>query len=234
LQIATLKNGAVALISATDFQITDCDLEKPHWHFKNSICLARHNKFRNAARTSAMPKSTKSLHLLEPVDCLIHEIRGERVILDADLARIYGVPIKRLNQQVRRNKARFPADFAFQLTAREFGSLRLQIVTLNAGRGQHRKYMPTAFTEHGAIMAANILRSKRAIEMSIHVIRAFVTMRRESGRYAELARKLTELERTQQFQGEDIQTILSALRQLEETSSWAYPEGRRLIGFRSK
>lgn len=93
------------------------------------------------------------------------------------------------------------------------------------------KALPLAFTEHGAIMAANILSSRRAVEMSIHVIRAFVTLRRESGRYAELTRKLAELERNQQLHGEDIQIILSALRQLEQSSSWAYPEGRRLIGF---
>ena len=82
-------------------------------------------------------------------------------------------------------------------------------------------------------MAANVLSSRRAVEMSVHVIRAFVTLRRESGRYAELARKLAALERNQQLHGEDIQMILSALRQLEDSTSWAYPEGRRLIGFRS-
>ncbi len=82
-------------------------------------------------------------------------------------------------------------------------------------------------------MAANVLSSRRAVEMSIHVIRAFVTLRRESGRYAELARKLAELEHHQQLHGEDIQMILGALRELESTTSWAYPEGRRLIGFRA-
>ena len=171
--------------------------------------------------------------MVEPVEPLIRDIRGERVILDADLARIYGVPTKRLNEQVRRNAERFPQDFLFRLTEAETESLRSQIATLKSGRGQHRKYLPYAFTEHGAIMAANVLSSRRAVEMSIHVIRAFVTLRRESGRYAELARKLAALERNQQLHGEDIQMILAALRQLEETTSWAYPEGRRLIGFRS-
>lgn len=179
-----------------------------------------------------MAKKNKLVRM-ESVESLIREIRGERVMLDADLARVYGVTTKRLNEQVRRNAKRFPDDFVFQLMPEEVDSLRSQFATLNAGRGQHRKYLPYAFTEHGAIMAANVLSSRRAVEMSIHVIRAFVTLRRESGRYAELARKLAELECNQKLHGEDIQMILSALRQLDETSSWAYPEGRRLIGFRS-
>ena len=181
-----------------------------------------------------MPKKSQGLTVFEPVEPLIRELRGERVMLDSDLARIYGVTTKRLNEQVRRNAKRFPSDFLFRLTPDEFISLRSQIATLNAGRGQHRKFLPYAFTEHGAIMAANVLNSPRAIETSVHVIRAFVTLRRESGRYAELARKLAALERNQQLHGEDIQMILGALRQLEDSTSWAYPEGRRLIGFKSK
>ena len=178
-----------------------------------------------------MAKKNKLIQM-EPVEPLIREIRGERVILDSDLARIYRVPTFRFNEAVKRNMARFPKDFRFQLTREETESLRSQFAMLKTGRGQHRKYLPYAFTEHGAIMAANVLSSRRAVEMSIHVIRAFVTLRRESGRYAELARKLAELECKQQLHGEDIQMILAALRQLDETSSWAYPEGRRLIGFR--
>lgn len=147
-------------------------------------------------------------------------------MLDSDLARVYGVPTKRLSEQVRRNAKRFPDDFVFQLTAEEAENLKSQIATSSSGHGGRRK-LPSAFTEHGAIMAANVLSSRRAVEMSIHVIRAFVTLRRESGRYAELARKLAALEHNQQLHGEDIQMILGALRQLEETSSWAYPEGRR-------
>ena len=179
-----------------------------------------------------MPKRTKAVAVLEPVEPLIREIRGERVMLDSDLARVYGVPTFRFNEAVRRNLERFPDDFRFQLTREESDSLRSQIAILKKGRGQHRKFLPYAFTEHGAIMAANVLSSRRAVEMSVHVIRAFVTLRRESGRYAEIARKLAALERNQQLHGEDIQMILSALRQLDETTSWAYPEGRRLIGFR--
>lgn len=182
-----------------------------------------------------MAKKKKILVVeVEPVEPLIQEIRGERVMLDSDLARVYGVTTKRLNEQVRRNTKRFPQDFVFRLTLSETEEAvrsRSQIATLK--RGQNIKHLPYAFTEHGAIMAANVLSSRRAVEMSIHVIRAFVTLRRESGRYAELARKLAELECKQQLHGEDIQMILAALRQLDETSSWAYPEGRRLIGFRA-
>jgi hypothetical protein len=180
-----------------------------------------------------MPKKKQPLKVLEPVEPLIREIRGERIMLDADLARIYGVPTKRLNEQVRRNLKRFPDDFVFQLTPEEADNLKSQFATSSSGHGGRRK-LPWAFTEHGAIMAANVLSSRRAVEMSIHVIRAFVTLRRESGRYAELARKLSELERAQKLQGEDLEMIFAALRELEETTSWAYPEGRRLIGYHAK
>jgi hypothetical protein len=180
-----------------------------------------------------MPKKRQELTVLEPVEPLIREIRGERIILDADLARVYGVPTKRLNEQVRRNAERFPQDFMFRLTETEADSLRSQIATSNAGRGG-RRYLPYAFTEHGAIMAAYILNSPRAVKMGVFVVRAFVALRREAGRFEALGRKLAELERTQNLHGEDIQMIFTALRQLEETSSWAYPEGRRLIGFRPK
>lgn len=98
----------------------------------------------------------------------IHLIRGQRVVLDADLAAFYGETTKRFNQQVRRNMARFPADFMFLLDAEEFAALRLQSATLKSGQGQHRKYLPLAFTEHGAIMAATLLNSPRATELSVY------------------------------------------------------------------
>ena len=177
-----------------------------------------------------MPKNTNQMVLIGAVEPLIIELRGERVMLDADLARVYGVSTKRLNEQAKRNAARFPPDFVFRLTQKEKDEVVANCDHLKALK--FSKALPYAFTEHGAIMAANILSSRRAVEMSIHVIRAFVTLRRESGRYAELARKLAALERNQQLHGEDIQMILSALRQLEDSTSWAYPEGRRLIGFR--
>lgn len=178
-----------------------------------------------------MPKSKSEIVVVERVEPLIHEIRGGPVMLDSDLARIYGVTTKALNQAVKRNIARFPQDFVFRLSEEELEAMiRSQFVTASK---RNVRFLPYAFTEHGAIMAANVLRSRRAIEMSIHIIRAFVTLRREASRYATLARKLAELERAQKLHGEDIQIIFDALRQLEETTSWPYPEGRRLIGFRS-
>ncbi len=111
-------------------------------------------------------KTKTSVILQQPLQQLIRTIRGQRVILDADLARAYGATTARLNQQVNRNADRFPDDFAFQLTADEFASLMLQFATSNKGRGGRRK-LPFAFTEHGAIMAASVLNSPRAVQMSV-------------------------------------------------------------------
>ena len=143
------------------------------------------------------------------LDHLIHEVRGHKVMLDADLARVYGVTTKALNQAMKRNRERFPDDFAFQLTADEYDALRSQIVTASQAhpdpclrsqfvtlkRGQHRKYLPWAFTEHGAIMAANVLNSPRAAQMSVFVVRAFVKMRSALTDTRALARKLAALEK---------------------------------------
>jgi len=137
---------------------------------------------------------------------LIITVRGKRVILDADLARIYGVPTKRLNEQVRRNPERFPPDFAFVLTEQEVTDLKSQFATSRAGlnRSQfatgsqrHRdpRFTPNAFTEHGALMAANVLHSKRAVQMSVFVVRAFIRMRQMLIEQRGLAHKLRELEK---------------------------------------
>lgn len=126
----------------------------------------------------------------------IFTIRGEKVILDSDLAEIYGVQVRTLNQQVKRNADRFPDDFSFMLTKIEWDAaeaLRSQNVILK--RGGHRKYPPRVFTEHGALMAANVLNSKRAVEMSVFVVRAFTKMRAALSDTRELARKLATLER---------------------------------------
>ena len=123
-------------------------------------------------------------------------LRGKRVLLDADLAALYGVTPKRLNEQVRRNHAKFPDDFAFQLEFNELRSLRSQIATLERGRGRHRKYAPLAFTEHGAIMAATVLNSPRAVEMSVYVVRAFVKLRELLASNTELTCKLEALEKS--------------------------------------
>ncbi len=145
-------------------------------------------------------------------------LRGQRVIVDADLAALYGVPTKRLNEQVRRNAERFPADFMFALSQEEWDALRSQSATLKTGRGQHRKYLPYAFTEHGAIMAATILNSPHAVEVSIYVVRAFVQLRELLVGHKELAKRLndleTRMERKLLTQDQAIAGILDAIRQL--------------------
>jgi phage regulator Rha-like protein len=123
----------------------------------------------------------------------IFVVRGQRVMLDADLAQLYGVSTKAFNQAVRRNRARFPGDFLIDLTNQEVASLRSQFVTLKPGRGEHRKYRQLAFTEHGAIMAATILNSTRAEQMSVYVVRAFVKMRESLAAHTVLARELATL-----------------------------------------
>jgi len=139
------------------------------------------------------------------ITTLIVIVRGKRVILDLDLAGLYGTTTKRLNEQVKRNRGRFPEDFMFQLTAKEWADLTSQIAMSNAqsnrsqfatGSQRHRdpRFTPYAFTEHGALMAVNILRSERAIQMSVFVVRAFIRMRQMLIEQRGLARKLAELE----------------------------------------
>src|SRR5205814_10172538 len=122
----------------------------------------------------------RAIVLSRRVESRILVLRGHRVILDADLAELYGVEVKRLNQQVKRNIDRFPGDFVLQLSSAEYESLRLQFATSNEGRGG-RRYLPYAFTEHGAIIAARVLNFQCVIEMSIFVVRAFVRMREALG-----------------------------------------------------
>lgn len=124
-------------------------------------------------------------------------LRGQKVILDADLAALYGVQTRRLNEQVRRNPERFPSDFLFQLSTDEFAGLMSQIATSNPSRGGRRK-LPLAFTEHGALMAATVLNSPRAVEVSLYVVRAFVQLREVLASHKELAAKLAELEQQTQ------------------------------------
>ena len=168
---------------------------------------------------------------VEHIACSILVLRGRRVLLDAELADLYGVTTKRFNEQVRRNRERFPADFMFQLTDEEHTALRSQFATLKLGRGHHRKYLPYAFTEHGAIMAATILNSPRAVEMSVYVVRAFVKLRELLTSNKELARRLDELEgrieKKLATHDQAIAAILSAIRQLMNPP---VPK-RRPIGF---
>ncbi len=162
----------------------------------------------------------------------IHTIRNEVVMLDRDLALLYGVETKRFNEQFRRNQRRFPADFAFQLTAEEFASLRSQFATIKpAGRGQHRKYLPWVFTEHGALMAATILNSERAVAMSVYVVRAFVKMRRELLADANLEARLSKIDKTLLGHDVALRDLYAKLRPLILPPPES-PKGR--IGFHRK
>ena len=182
--------------------------------------------------------SKQTLAIVTNISPLIRTIRGQKVILDSDLARIYGVPTKRLNEQVRRNIKRFPSDFMFKLTAGEAESLvrsRSQIATLK--RGTNIKYSPYAFTENGAIMAANVLNSPEAVRMSVFVVRAFVKMRELLGGTKELAKQLASLEKklTARLDGHEsaIVDVLQRLMQILDPPP-APPEPEqptRRIGF---
>jgi len=139
-------------------------------------------------------------------------VRGEKVILDADLARLYGVETKRLNEQVKRKKDRFPEDFVFQLTWEEAKASRSQSATLK--RGRNIKYRSYAFTEHGAIMAANVLNTPRAVQVGVYVVRAFVRLRRALSGHKALAAKLDRLEHKVGRHDREIRALIDAMRQL--------------------
>ncbi len=131
----------------------------------------------------------------EIIENKIYLIRGHKVMLDSDLARLYGVAPKRLNEQVKRNKKRFPPDFIFQLTKEEDESLRSQFATLKSGRGKHRKYLPYVFTEQGVAMLSSVLNSERAIQVNIEIMRTFTKLRTMLAEHKDLKRKLAALEK---------------------------------------
>lgn len=148
-------------------------------------------------------------------------------MLDSDLAELYDVPTKVFNQAVKRNKGRFPSDFMFQLAKEEFDNLRSQIVTLETGRGRHRKYLPYAFTEQGVAMLSSVLRSKRAVNVNIEIMRAFVRLREILATHKDLANKLEMLEKQYDAQ---FKVVFDAIRQLMTP-----PEpNKRKIGFLAK
>jgi hypothetical protein len=181
---------------------------------------------------------------LDQIARTIYLIRGHRVMLDADLARLYGVETKALNRAVKRNRHRFPSDFMFQLTGEELADLRSQSVTSNAtslatplryqigtsnrqGRGG-RRYLPYAFTEHGAVMLASVLNSPIAVEASIQVVRAFIQLRGMLTVHAELARKLADVERKYDAH---FRVVFDAIRELMEPLP---PPDHKRIGFRAR
>ena len=153
-------------------------------------------------------------------------LRNQKVILDTDLAELYGVPVKRLNEQLKRNPQRFPRDFLFTLTREEYKHLRSQNATSSSAHGG-RRYLPHAFTEHGAIMAATVLNSKRAIEMSVFVVRAFVQMRQSLVVNQHVVSKLAELEARLDSHDAEIQDLVDAIRELLTP----LPANHRRIGF---
>ena len=164
--------------------------------------------------------------LTERVERSILLIRGQRVMLDADLAALYDVPTKVLIQSVKRNLARFPDDFMFRLTAGEAARLRSQIVTSNVGRGG-RRYFPYAFTEQGVAMLSSVLRSPRAVQVNITIMRTFVRLRRWLGSNAVLARRLDALEKRYDAQ---FKAVFDAIRELMIPPAAAH----RTIGFRPR
>lgn len=164
--------------------------------------------------------------LAKRVGSKILVLRNQKVILDTDLADLYGVSVKRLNEQIKRNPKRFPTDFLFTLTSEEYQNLRSQTATSSPSHGG-RRYLPNAFTEHGAIMAATVLNSKRAIEMSIFVVRAFVQMRQAIVLNQQVVSKLAELEARLDGHEGEIQGLVDAIRELIEP----LPANNRRIGF---
>ncbi|MDD5432005.1 MAG: ORF6N domain-containing protein [Candidatus Omnitrophica bacterium] len=183
---------------------------------------------------------TKDIVSAEVVATKILFIRGRKVMLDRDLAELYGVSVKRLNEQVKRNAKRFPADFMFQLNKEEVGVSRSQIATLNEHiedkevititRGRNIKYLPYVFTEQGVAMLSTVLNSDKAIQVNIAIMRAFVKLREFLLTHKELAQKLEELERKYNLHEKDVQMILEVIKQLMTTSS--VPEKPK-IGFHS-
>lgn len=160
------------------------------------------------------------------IERLIYFVRGQPVMLDSDLAKLYGVTTFNLNKAVRRNPGRFPEDFVFQLTRQEWQSLTFQIGISNKGRGG-RRHMPLVFTEHGASALSGVLRSDRADEMFVHVIRAFVRMKHYFAHHHELAKQLAELEKRVGTHDKQITAIIEAIRQLMRPPE----KPRRKIGY---
>jgi len=183
----------------------------------------------------ALDSAMSSTRKIDNVESAIYLIRGQRVMLDSDLAAIYQVMTRRLNEQLRRNRKRFPEDFAFQLTAEEFRNLKSQIATsslrsqfvTSSSHGGKRK-LPWVFTEHGAIMLASVLNSNVAVQASVRVVRAFVRLREMVAANAQLASKLEELERRLDSHDEAIVDLFATLKRLLEPTE---PKKKREIGF---
>jgi hypothetical protein len=171
--------------------------------------------------------ATRKSLALKPIESQIFLVRGQKVLLDSDLAALYGVEVRALNQAIRRNKNRFPADFVFRLTTKEDSNLRSQSVISSSTHGG-RRYLRYVFTEHGAIMAASVLNSQRAVEMSLFVVRAFVHLRETLRAHRALAAKLVELEHRLEAHDASIEDIIHAIGGLRTPPE----KPHRQIGFR--
>ena len=177
-----------------------------------------------------MARKQSAIVLVERAETKILLIRDQKVILDSDLAELYDVQTRVLNQAVNRNIDRFPPDFMFQLTKDEFDNLKSQFVTSSSTWGGRRK-LPYAFTEHGAIMAASVLNSERAIQASVFVVRAFVKMRQLLAPYKEIAKRIEQIERKLQTHDKHIIAIVQAMKLLMPPPE---PKPKEPFGFRSK
>ena len=144
----------------------------------------------------------------------IYQFRSLNVMLDSDLAEIYGVPVKRLNEQVKRNRKRFPADFMFQLNKKEIENLRSQFATLKTGHGQHSKYKPYVFTELGVAMLSSVLNSETAILANIHIMRTFANMRKVIEGHADILKKIESIENKVSIHDKDLKNVFQAIREL--------------------
>ena len=178
-----------------------------------------------------MAKKKAAAELVSPdnIDQAIHLIRGQRVMLDSDLAKLYGVPTFRLNEQVARNRKRFPIDFAFQLTQKEFAILISQFAISSLGHGGRRS-LPWVFTEHGVAMLSSVLNSETAIEANIQIMRAFTRLRRLFSTPGELVTQLNQLADTVQLHDEQLKVITDVLRKMMEPPP-VNPQPKRRIGF---
>jgi len=175
-----------------------------------------------------MPERNRDLIPEKHILKIIMVVRGEKVILDSDLARLYGVETRRLNEQVRRNIEKFPDDFMFQLTKEEYENLKSQIATSSSGWGGRRK-LPFVFTEYGALQAANVLNSSQANKMSVFIVRTFVRLREMALTNEKLSRKFNQLEKRVSDHDEILIELVREIRKLIDTPK---PKGKaRSIGF---
>jgi len=169
---------------------------------------------------------------LQVIQTKIHELRGQKVMLDFDLAELYDVETKRLKEAVKRNSKRFPSDFMFELTRDEYNILRSQFASLEPGKGKYSKYLPYAFTEQGVAMLSGVLNSDKAIDVNISIMRAFIALKQFALTNTELSNKLKELEKTYNKQFKDVYEAINYLLQKDKQET--NQRERKQIGYKTK